>query len=870
MERKNKKSSGKYTWIAGVAVIVFVLILFITNIFNSNKIISQVENMKEHPLKVIIASGDIETYIKEMRIHSEKLLYNNNNSETLRMEKSMKELYPKLDDQIKIIEEKTLMSKAKVQELKDLLSSIKKEHTKVIYYGKTGNRSYEEMEAFQNKKLNPLYTKMEDMNDDILISAENKFNNITETAVYNKNISIVLSVIVLVFTLISVALYQYFISKQHDLINYKNKLFDIVSKNIDNAFYIMNSDIKGGDYISENIKNIFGFDGAELIKEDFKALTNFMNEEDIENIKILSESKREKSNWSYSFIYNMPNTSEKKHILMEYYFVIDNKSPISIVVWTDETERYKMQKNLENALDNAERASVAKSEFLSRMSHEIRTPLNGITGMTLIAIQNIGDEKKELDCLNKISMSSKHLLVLVNDVLDMAKIESGKVEIKNEKFNFRVFIESITSIYFTQAKARNIDYETILVGDIPEELNGDSLRLNQILGNLLSNALKFTPEGGSIKFKVTLVKSNDSEDILKFEVIDSGCGIKEENIDKIFNAFEQEDDTITKRYGGTGLGLSISKRFAYLMGGEISVKSEEGKGSDFIATIPFKKAAYIKPIRRSELGNLNVLVVDDDIETCENTKYLLNKIGLKADWVDNGFDAIKKIEKSIEENDKFDVCFIDWKMPYIDGIETTRRIREIAKDKDILVILITAYDVEEIKEEALRVGANGVINKPLFESTIVDALENAKNHNETYKVMKDGFAGKVFAGRRILIAEDNDLNLEIASELMTMNGAEVEKAKDGKEALDMFKTSGEGYYDLILMDIQMPVMNGYDATREIRKLDRKDAKSVSIVAMSANVFDSDVKKSIESGMNDHIGKPINMDEIYDKLGAQFS
>nr|WP_305144542.1 response regulator [Anaerofustis stercorihominis] len=529
-----------------------------------------------------------------------------------------------------------------------------------------------------------------------------------------------------------------------------------------------------------------------------------------------------------------------------------------------------MQRKLENALDNAERASIAKSEFLSRMSHEIRTPLNGITGMTLIAIQNIKDEKKELDCLNKISMSSKHLLVLVNDVLDMAKIESGKVEIKNEKFNFRVFIESITSIYFTQAKARNIDYETILIGDIPEQLNGDSLRLNQILGNLLSNALKFTPDNGKIKFKITLVKSSTDEDILKFEVIDNGCGIKKENADKIFNAFEQEDDSITKRYGGTGLGLSISKRFAHLMGGEISVQSKEGEGSDFIVQIPFKKVLDQKPIRKSDLGNLNVLVVDDDIETCTNTKSLLNKIGLNADWVDNGFDAIKKIEESIKENDKFDVCLIDWKMPYIDGIETTRRIREIAEDKDILVILITAYDVEEIREEALRVGANGVINKPLFESTIVEAIENAKNHNETYEVMKDGFAGKVFAGKRILIAEDNDLNLEIASELMIMNGAEVEKAKDGKEAVDMFAGSKEGYYDLILMDIQMPVMNGYEATKEIRKLDRRDAKTVSIVAMSANVFESDVRKSIESGMNDHIGKPINMDEIYDKLGAQFS
>lgn len=869
MDRKKRISNGKITWIAGLAVVLFVIVLFVSNLINSNKIINQVESMREHPLKVIIASGDVETYIKEMRIHSEKLLYNNNKAETSRMERSMEILYPKLEKSIKEIEEKTLISKGKAVSLNDIFSEIKKEHIAVIDYGNTGDRSYEEMEAFQNKNLNSLYSEMEDLNDNILVSAENKFNKITETAIYNKNVSVFLSIAVLILTLVAVAVYQYFISKQHELINYKNKLFDIVSKNIDNAFYIKNLKNEEDDYISDNIKNILGFDGRELLSSDFDVISEYINNEEIEYLKDLSE-KNVDSNWSYSFIYTDPNTNEKKNILLEYYYVRDKDIPVVITVFTDETESKNMQRKLENALDNAERASIAKSEFLSRMSHEIRTPLNGITGMTLIAIQNIKDEKKELDCLNKISMSSKHLLVLVNDVLDMAKIESGKVEIKNEKFNFRVFIESITSIYFTQAKARNIDYETILIGDIPEQLNGDSLRLNQILGNLLSNALKFTPENGKIKFKITLVKSSTDEDILKFEVIDNGCGIKKENADKIFNAFEQEDDSITKRYGGTGLGLSISKRFAHLMGGEISVKSKEGEGSDFIVQIPFKKVLDQKPIRKSDLGNLNVLVVDDDIETCTNTKSLLNKIGLNADWVDNGFDAIKKIERSIKENDKFDVCLIDWKMPYIDGIETTRRIREIAEDKDILVILITAYDVEEIREEALRVGANGVINKPLFESTIVEAIENAKNHNETYEVMKDSFAGKVFAGKRILIAEDNDLNLEIASELMVMNGAEVEKAKDGKEAVDMFAGSKEGYYDLILMDIQMPVMNGYEATKEIRKLNRKDAKTVSIVAMSANVFESDVRKSIESGMNDHIGKPINMDEIYDKLGAQFS
>lgn len=414
---------------------------------------------------------------------------------------------------------------------------------------------------------------------------------------------------------------------------------------------------------------------------------------------------------------------------------------------TEAVEQKELQQQLEKrsqelqaALQAAEVANREKSDFLSRMSHDIRTPMNAIMGMTDIASAHIDTPEKVQDCLRKISLSSQHLLGLINDVLDMSKIESGKVELRHESFNFRAFLQDLENLYGEQAKSKGISYETILASDLEVQIIGDSLRLNQVLSNLLSNALKFTPAKGMIKLRVSKTGEDQENVYLRFEVIDTGCGIAEENYDKIFESFEQENVDVTYKYGGTGLGLSIVKRFTGLMGGGIHVTSVQGSGSTFTVDLPFGKIKESgKPTRFSDINGRNDLAKD---------------------------------------------CY--------------------AVDYD-------------------------------------------------------------FKGKRILLVEDNELNREIAEELIGVTGASVESAEDGVQAVEMFKESAEGYYDLILMDVQMPHMDGYEATRCIRALGRSDAQKVPIFAMTANAFAEDVQKSREAGMNAHISKPLNIRAVYKQM-----
>lgn len=524
-------------------------------------------------------------------------------------------------------------------------------------------------------------------------------------------------------------------------------------------------------------------------------------------------------------------------------------------------ELKRQQKILQDALLVAQKANDAKRDFLSRMSHEIRTPMNAIIGMSAIAFNYLDDKKRTADCLSKITFSSKHLLMLLNDVLDMSKIENGKLNIRQELFDLKNLVTSLADINYGLATAKGLSFEIVISGFKDELLLGDSMRVNQILLNLLSNAIKFTPKGGSVKLEIRMLRSASDKIWLRFIVKDSGIGMKKEFLEHLYEPFEQADNGIARKYGGTGLGMAITKNLVAIMDGTIEVESQEGAGTTFMVDLPFGVSKVDKKTA-AEMEEMRVLVVDDDNDTCEHAVVLLKGMGVNVDWALNGFEAIEKVRSACEDDGRcYDVCFIDWCMPELDGIETARRMRRYV-GPDVLIIIISAYDWSGIEEQAKAAGVNAFIAKPFFASNLYNTLLtvsrkpelgfSAVGNKETYD----------FGGKKVLLVEDNELNMEIASELLKFVNLQVEHAENGKVAVDIFRNSKEKEYALIFMDIQMPLMNGYDAARCIRSSEHPVAGTIPIIAMTANAFNDDVQAAFDAGMNGHLAKPIDVEVLY--------
>ena len=524
-------------------------------------------------------------------------------------------------------------------------------------------------------------------------------------------------------------------------------------------------------------------------------------------------------------------------------------------------ELKRQQKILQDALLVAQKANDAKRDFLSRMSHEIRTPMNAIIGMSAVAFNYLDDKKRTADCLSKITFSSKHLLMLLNDVLDMSKIENGKLNIRQELFDLKNLVTSLADINYGLATAKGLAFEIVISGFKDELLLGDSMRVNQILLNLLSNAIKFTPKGGSVKLEIRMLRSASDKIWLRFIVKDSGIGMKKEFLEHLYEPFEQADNGIARKYGGTGLGMAITKNLVAIMDGTIEVESQEGAGTTFMVDLPFGVSKVDKKTA-AEMEEMRVLVVDDDNDTCEHAAVLLKGMGVNVDWALNGFEAIEKVRSACEDDGRcYDVCFIDWCMPELDGIETARRMRRYV-GPDVLIIIISAYDWSGIEEQAKAAGVNAFIAKPFFASNLYNTLLtvsrkpelgfSAVGNKETYD----------FGGKKVLLVEDNELNMEIASELLKFVNLQVEHAENGKVAVDIFRNSKEKEYALIFMDIQMPLMNGYDAARCIRSSEHPAAGTIPIIAMTANAFNDDVQAAFDAGMNGHLAKPIDVEVLY--------
>lgn len=522
---------------------------------------------------------------------------------------------------------------------------------------------------------------------------------------------------------------------------------------------------------------------------------------------------------------------------------------------------------LSDALQVAEEASKAKTVFLSNMSHEIRTPMNAIIGLDNLALNDpdISDGTREY--LEKIGNSAKHLLDLINDILDMSRIESGRLVIRSEEFAFSKLMEQVNTIISGQCREKGLSYDCRINGEIADYYIGDDMKLRQVMINILGNAVKFTPEGGKVDFIVTKTAGYGGKTTLRFEMKDTGIGMSKDYLPKIFETFSQEDALAANKYGSSGLGMAITKNIVEMMNGKIEVESEKGKGTTFTVTVTLLDSDRKDSGEEGDLeivpGEMSVLVVDDDKIAGEHAKVILEKVGISAEIALSGKEAVEMVKLHHARRELYNLIIVDWQMPEMDGVETTRQIRDVVGNESAIIIL-TAYNWDDVFDEATEAGVDSFIAKPLFSGNLLDEIKKALKKKKMTAVNEKEKAD--LTGRRILLAEDVDINAEIMMELLQMEDMETEHAENGKIAVEMFSSHPAGYYDAILMDMRMPVMDGLEATKEIRRMEREDAKKIPIIALTANAFDEDVQRSLQAGLNAHLSKPVDPDLLYETLG----
>ena len=642
---------------------------------------------------------------------------------------------------------------------------------------------------------------------------------------------------------------------------YRDELFQKLSMNVDDVFLMLDAKTYQADYVSPNVEKLLGIT-VEQIHKDICILRKLHSEkqEDPEKNYLEEIQVQEQREWDFEYVHL--KTGEKR-----WFHNIAMGSEVNgkkkyILVMSDRTSDRKMNQALSEAVRAAETANKAKSTFLSNMSHDIRTPMNAIIGFTTLAVSNIDDKKRVRDYLGKILSSSNHLLSLINDILDMSRIESGKIHLEETEVSLSDVLHDLKTIISGQIHAKQLELYMDAMDVTNEDVYCDKTRLNQVLLNLLSNAVKFTPAGGTVSVRIRQYPGTvKGSELYEIRVKDNGIGMSQEFVQKIFSPFERERTSTVSRIQGTGLGMAITKNIVNMMGGTIEVLTEQGKGTEFIVRLPFRIQSKHQRIEKiAELEGLKALVVDDDFNTCDSVTKMLVKVGMRSEWTLSGKEAVLRARQSMEMGDAFHAYIIDWRLPDMNGIEVTRQIRSLGDDTPI--IILTAYDWSDIEVEARAAGVTAFCAKPMFMSDIRDTLMTAigqKQAEAEAEILPT--AGSDFRGKCILLVEDNELNSEIAAEILNEYGFLVDTAENGAEAVEKVKNSKPGNYDLVLMDVQMPVMNGYEATKQIRALDNPALAGITILAMTANAFDEDKKKALECGMDGFLSKPIVIEEL---------
>ena len=655
------------------------------------------------------------------------------------------------------------------------------------------------------------------------------------------------------------------VRRKNTEILYRDELFRKLSLNVDDVFLMLDAKTSKTDYVSPNIGRLLGIPWKK-VRQDVHALAELRSQNDPDRDKNFLEglSRGEQREWDAAYLHQ--ETRE-----LRWFHIIAMGSEVEgrtkyILVMSDRTADKQINQALSDAVAAAETANRAKSTFLSNMSHDIRTPMNAIIGFTTLALSNIDDKERVKDYLAKTLASSNHLLSLINDVLDMSRIESGKIHLEEVEVNLSDVLHDLKTIVSGQIYAKQLELYMDATDVTDEDVYCDKTRLNQILLNLLSNAIKFTPAGGTVSVRVRqLAGKVHGCGQYEFRIKDNGIGMSEEFAKKIFEPFERDRTSTVSRIQGTGLGMAITKNIVDMMGGTIEVQTAQGKGSEFIIRVPMRAQAEHRPVEKiTELEGLKALVVDDDFNTCDSVTKMLVKVGMRAEWTLSGKEAVLRARQSIEMSDVYHAYIIDWRLPDMNGIEVTRQIRSLHDDTPI--IILTAYDWSDIEVEAKAAGVTAFCSKPMFMSDLRETLMSAlgqKLTDASQELLPEENAD--FKDRHILLVEDNELNREIAQEILREYGFRVDTAENGAVAVEKVSTAAPGSYDLVLMDVQMPVMDGYTATRQIRALEDPALAGIPILAMTANAFDEDRRNAMESGMNGFLSKPIVIGDLVQEL-----